>query len=914
MAHLTKFDLPAIDDLHNESDVEQKLVYPLLVADAPFGFGISPAEVLTKHNIKRLTIGKGKERKSYFPDYLIQIAGIPLLVVEAKDPSEDLAEGFREARLYASEINAIFHPGLNPLTKVIATNGKLLLAGVWDSAEPVLRLEHTDFTVSSELMAQLHLMISRTTLQKDFARFSSSVKSKSAWKPRRMIGGISIQQEEVGHNTFGATISSEFAHIFNPNSPQDRERIAREGYIPSKRRERYIDPIDRVIRGARPPFEAASQEIEDTAKPTEIISALKSARALEHQVLLIVGGVGVGKSTFIDHLQYSALPADLIESTVWLRVNMNNAPSSADEIYNWLRAEIVSGCRAAYPKIDFDTLEMIKAVFGVEVHRFEKGIGKLYESSKQLRDEKLAELLRELTSDPHKQAVAFTRYCANERNRLLIIVIDNCDKRTLDQQLLMFEAANWIQKEFRALVILPLRDETYDNHRNQPPLDTALKDLVFRIEPPLFQQVLVSRVQLALNEITKRDSKTFTYQLPNGFHVTYPQTDKAYYLTSIIHAIFEHDAQIRRMILGLSGRNIRRALEIFLEFCTSGHFTEDIIYRIRQANGQYLLPLHLVVRVLLRMNRRFYDSDQSYMKNILAMDAKDQHPNHFTRIMILRWLLLKFSQKGPATLKGYFAISDVITELGIYGLEAALVRREVEYLAKSHCVITEDFRLDNLTDDILIRLAPAGFVHLEILSNVNYLAAVAEDTWFDVETPAKRIAQRITDIDKQYTLEIAIANARDVLYFLTNTKNEQAASINAIIDNSTFEQLTDLGDIAASIDAFEQSLVSPQWTAVSKRFPPQIKVHGTVMNVLDFGVFVEVEVGISGLIPARRLPIGFRRMDQFSPGERIVVEVVSVQAFQRRMDLKYISRAPSLSSSDVEQLRLEIPPAVDALN
>jgi ribosomal protein S1 len=101
--------------------------------------------------------------------------------------------------------------------------------------------------------------------------------------------------------------------------------------------------------------------------------------------------------------------------------------------------------------------------------------------------------------------------------------------------------------------------------------------------------------------------------------------------------------------------------------------------------------------------------------------------------------------------------------------------------------------------------------------------------------------------------------------------------------------LTDLGEIAASIDAFEQSLVSPQWVAVNKRFPPQLHVLGTVMNVMDFGVFVEVEVGISGLIPARRLPVGFGKMDQFSPGERIIVEVVSVQPFQRKT--LYFTRA-----------------------
>ena len=55
-------------------------------------------------------------------------------------------------------------------------------------------------------------------------------------------------------------------------------------------------------------------------------------------------------------------------------------------------------------------------------------------------------------------------------------------------------------------------------------------------------------------------------------------------------------------------------MEIFLEFCTSGHIKEDQIFKIRRSEGKYTLPLYQVSRVLLRMNRRFYDGDASYIK------------------------------------------------------------------------------------------------------------------------------------------------------------------------------------------------------------------------------------------------------------------------------------------------------------
>lgn len=91
-----KFDLPKLDDLKNESDVEQKLVYPLLTTEEPFGFGIGSNEILTKQNIRRLPIGKSKDRKSYFPDYLILIGASLLSSSKRKSRGKILTKRFEK--------------------------------------------------------------------------------------------------------------------------------------------------------------------------------------------------------------------------------------------------------------------------------------------------------------------------------------------------------------------------------------------------------------------------------------------------------------------------------------------------------------------------------------------------------------------------------------------------------------------------------------------------------------------------------------------------------------------------------------------------------------------------------------------------------------------------------------------------
>src|SRR5678815_1962466 len=86
-----------LEELVNESDVEQKLLWQLLTCAEPDGCGYSSAEIYTKANIKTFEIEKGDAKKVYRPDYIVLLAGLPVLVVEAKRPDEDLEEALREA-------------------------------------------------------------------------------------------------------------------------------------------------------------------------------------------------------------------------------------------------------------------------------------------------------------------------------------------------------------------------------------------------------------------------------------------------------------------------------------------------------------------------------------------------------------------------------------------------------------------------------------------------------------------------------------------------------------------------------------------------------------------------------------------------------------------------------------------------
>lgn len=406
------FNKPDSSALLNESDVEQKFLYPLLIAEMPSGLAYDPADIHTKTNLRKFSIGKGATQKSYFPDYIISRGGFPLLIIEAKSPGADIEEAYREARLYASELNAQFPPGLQPASKVIVTDGRVLAAGAADHVDPKFHILYSSIDICNNDFADFCQEFNVKATDAAFARLLPKVRPKRFWKPRKLVGGVAFQREEVGMNSFGATISADFSHIFNPLTFEDRNFIAKHGYISSKRRERYIEPIDRVIRASTPLSETRSKTIEDTATPSEIVKVLRGARPLEHQVMLIVGSAGAGKTSFIDHLREKALPQDLRGKTVWLHIDMNPAPISRAEIYEWLRNQIITKCKQSEPKTDFDELNTIKLVHATQVMQFRKGIGRLYEKNQDTWNAKLGEQLSETLNNRHLVAQNHATYCS----------------------------------------------------------------------------------------------------------------------------------------------------------------------------------------------------------------------------------------------------------------------------------------------------------------------------------------------------------------------------------------------------------------------------------------------------------------------------------------------------------------------
>jgi type I restriction enzyme M protein len=126
--------------LTNEASVEQFFVNRLLE-----WLGYDDNRILPKTSIKELTIAKGSKKLRYKPDYVVLGAGMkPRWVIDAKSPSEDLADWTEQCASYCLSLNKGARKS-DRATYFMLVNGLRTEVWEWDGGKPVLALSFGDF-------------------------------------------------------------------------------------------------------------------------------------------------------------------------------------------------------------------------------------------------------------------------------------------------------------------------------------------------------------------------------------------------------------------------------------------------------------------------------------------------------------------------------------------------------------------------------------------------------------------------------------------------------------------------------------------------------------------------------------------------------------------------------------------------
>ena len=95
-------------------------------------------------------------------------------------------------------------------------------------------------------------------------------------------------------------------------------------------------------------------------------------------------------------------------------------------------------------------------------------------------------------------------------------------------------------------------------------------------------------------------------------------------------------------------------------------------------------------------------------------------------------------------------------------------------------------------------------------------------------------------------------------------------------------KVIDIADGKLSL-SFKQAQKDP-WEEVEKKYKKEAKVKGKVIRRSDFGIFVELEPGVEGLIHMTKIPPG----EKFEEGQEVNVYLEEIDGKKRKISLGLI--------------------------
>jgi len=737
--------------------VEQKLILPFIT----IVLGYSNEEIKTKAYIAPSTIDKGAGKKvGYYPGYVIYIGGIPVIVIEAKDRSANLTEGYREARLYASELNKRYPEDINPVKYIFATNGDRIQYGVWDAEASTKDIELDNLFEGSKDLDNIVLAIGRQSVLKWSKKIRGKMFPERATRPLSLIGGPSRQNENIESNSFASDLAPLLYRYFDPDITATSQEIIERAYCSSSELSQYNSTLESLLKD-RIPKQKDVRPIETSKKHApEFDCLLKEAYSERHNnpapFILLLGGVGTGKSTFIQRYFNYLIEKKIRDSIVYVVINFNSASDSLENIENWISQEIIDRLIGIYGE-EFLSSENLDRYFAPDIRRLRKGpLSRLEEADPDEYAKKISEKLIEWYEDPIKLCSSVIRFYGGDKDMPVVVVFDNVDRRDREQQLKIFQTVQWFRGQNKCFSILSLRDETYDAYRKQPPLDAFLKPFAFRITSPRFINVVKKRLELIIEYLTQHSRKNLEYELPNGILINYPATKLGKYLLSIYRSIFNPSRKVSVILEAVSGKNTRKALEIFTEILISGYIKEDLIFSITEG-GSKGIPEWLIIRVLMRTNYRYFSSAHGYIYNIFSSPNSPAAANNFLIPEILEHLARNRKNSSSYNIEGYLYVPDVLEYLSDMGFVKEDILWSLEELLQKNLIAADHQRNKGINENDYIKITASGYYHIRLMtSRAEYMANAAFDTPISDYETAKKISQNRDDSKNQSLLRLRL--------------------------------------------------------------------------------------------------------------------------------------------------------------
>lgn len=443
-----------------------------------------------------------------FMDYLIKTDGAPRIVIEAKRIGHTFAPSSKVLRrseyslgfmrsFFGMPFSEVLSQAENYCRDLLLPFAVLTNGAEWVVAQVLpppgvteerLRCFYIGniFSDSPNLDLMWELLsstsVSQLQLEEAFSTLNS-LESEYCAEARSLVGEL-----RWGAPNETAELSDFYHSFFDEIVDPGRRNMLEHCYVTSHRLAQYHGELKRTLTDVAPSFVAGAEELSpgDTRKVLPDTAGDQKGR-----VVLVVGSVGAGKSTFVTKtlIENRDIPGlifvslDLINEAV---LHEDGPPARL-----WLLLK--NSWSEKYPSaLDFDNL---RRAFHTEIEQLRRGpSAELFKENPSRFAEAKAGLLERLVGDPETCLRRLWRSSASAAKERIVVFLDNVDRASEKFQHRMYAFAHAVAAETGATVIVTMRESTYYRAKELGFLDVRTSDKVFHLQAPNVVQLVSKRI------------------------------------------------------------------------------------------------------------------------------------------------------------------------------------------------------------------------------------------------------------------------------------------------------------------------------------------------------------------------------------------------------------------------------------
>lgn len=514
-------------------------------------------------------------------------------------------------------------------------------------------------------------------------------KIKSSLSFSKILSKLHYRDELWPRNELYQFISPISKFIFSELLDETRTVILNDCYVFDKSNKYLTTDLNIFFKDSLPYF-ASNFKIKDVyEKASKAGSFQKEFERLSHQkfhgsLMVLLGGVGCGKSTFL--LRFFKIILSNKENFLWFYVDFRDAPLKNDELEKFIIDKIQEDWEEKYEK---NLSELIKNI-GFNVPKVDI----------KLFFHKLFSLLRILKFS-------------------ICLIIDNIDQHDSKLQEYIFILSSHLKEYFKTTTIVAMREETFI-HSTRVGVFDAYDIPKFHISAPDFLQMIKKRisVSIALLEVD-------TFKMPKP-----KRDDIIKYFSVILSSLGRKNKQslnIVKFIDSISVGNMRVALKMFNNFILSGNTNIKEIFDKHKPYSPYQISYHQFIKSILLGEYRYYCQDRSNIFNLFDFDTSISD-SHFMSLRILNFFSENINNKSSIG-RGYLSINELLTVVEQVSIQRSVLYDTLKRLSGFNLIEYDNLSRTDLEGASFVKITPSGLYYLnELIYEFFYLDSVIVDT------------------------------------------------------------------------------------------------------------------------------------------------------------------------------------------